>query len=827
MVNCMLSYSRLSQGFWGEAMAVFRLPDPKLKTLGKRGIECIFVGYAKHSKAFRFYVIEPNESVSINSIIESRDAIFDENRFKSIPRPIQRTPKNFGHEFQLYLIEGTKDMVSDQHSYCFSVEDDPKTFDEAMNSYDVDGIVEKFKVRLVIQGFRQKSGIDYFDTYALMARISTIRLLIALALIHNLIIHQIDVKTTFLNGELNEEVYMNQPKGFIMPGNENKVDLTKEFLSSRFSLKDMGEADFILALEATGKEVEWLRNLILKIPLWSKPIAPISIYYNIITLAKAYSQMYNRNSRHLGVKHSMIHELIMNVVVFIEFLRSQKNLVDHLTKGLAGDLVLKSVKGMGLNGLKHMYLLTIPMMCLEPAEKEDEVFTSEWLISLKRAYSSQPKKGNEGFVKNFFAFVLKYDKQNPIMSAEPNPAIVLLNSNSISSKEKISNHVGVASWLHELLPANNSFDNSSSGEEYEDDEVEHISEKKGVIACLLKKRRLIMSLKQILKRKNDKEESKGEDPIFPLGLTPDTVEEHVVENNGDSIHQPNVNLHSSNEGISSDKNGSSRVMKIKLGGLILEVMEDLIKVGQTIRYNMESPSVGFSEGILCVWDPSLFIKDNVTISDSFLPIRGDFNEVRCEQEIFGTTFNVLGANAFNHFITMAGLVDLTLEVFPSLFAICLDRHLSDHRPILMRELDVDYGLILFRIYHSWFSKAGFDKLVEESWKILIFLESNSIILLKKKFQALKTSSKIWCKEDKQRLDVSKSSIQSRLSNLDKMIDQGKGNEGLVNERSTLLKELQDLNASASLDMAQKAKIRWSIERDENSKYFHGIIDKKR
>ena len=87
----------------------------------------------------------------------------------------------------------------------------------------VDGTIEKFKARLVIQGFKQKSGIDYFDTYAPVARISTIRLLIALASIHNLIIHQMDVKTAFLNGELDEEVYMNQPQGFIMPGNENKV----------------------------------------------------------------------------------------------------------------------------------------------------------------------------------------------------------------------------------------------------------------------------------------------------------------------------------------------------------------------------------------------------------------------------------------------------------------------------------------------------------------------------------------------------------------------------------------------------------------------------
>ncbi|GJT29071.1 zinc finger, CCHC-type containing protein [Tanacetum coccineum] len=115
----------LSQGFWGEAMAVVRLPDPKLKTLGERGIECIFVGYAKHSKAFRFYVIEPNDSVAINSIIESRDAIFDENRFSSVPRPSLSIPK------------GTEDIGGSVVPEVVTDEDDPKIFDEAIKSQDV------------------------------------------------------------------------------------------------------------------------------------------------------------------------------------------------------------------------------------------------------------------------------------------------------------------------------------------------------------------------------------------------------------------------------------------------------------------------------------------------------------------------------------------------------------------------------------------------------------------------------------------------------------------------------------------------------------------
>ena len=82
----------------------------------------------------------------------------------------------------------------------------------------VDRAIDKFKARLVAKGFTQKQGIDYFDTYSPVARIATIRLLIALASIHKSVIHQMDVKIAFLNGELDEEVYMEQSEGFIVPG---------------------------------------------------------------------------------------------------------------------------------------------------------------------------------------------------------------------------------------------------------------------------------------------------------------------------------------------------------------------------------------------------------------------------------------------------------------------------------------------------------------------------------------------------------------------------------------------------------------------------------
>ena len=65
-----------------------------------------------------------------------------------------------------------------------------------------DGSVEKYKARLVIKGYRQKEGLDYFDTYSPVTRITSIRMVIAIAALRNLEIHQMDVKTAFLNGDL-------------------------------------------------------------------------------------------------------------------------------------------------------------------------------------------------------------------------------------------------------------------------------------------------------------------------------------------------------------------------------------------------------------------------------------------------------------------------------------------------------------------------------------------------------------------------------------------------------------------------------------------------
>ena len=84
------------------------------------------------------------------------------------------------------------------------------------------GLLTNIRLDWYSKGYKQKEGLDYFDTYCPVTKITSIRMLIALAAVHDVKIHQMDIKTAFLNGELEEEIYMEQPKGFIVLGKEIK-----------------------------------------------------------------------------------------------------------------------------------------------------------------------------------------------------------------------------------------------------------------------------------------------------------------------------------------------------------------------------------------------------------------------------------------------------------------------------------------------------------------------------------------------------------------------------------------------------------------------------
>ncbi|GJT91160.1 RNA-directed DNA polymerase, eukaryota [Tanacetum coccineum] len=127
--------------------------------------------------------------------------------------------------------------------------------------------------------------------------------------------------------------------------------------------------------------------------------------------------------------------------------------------------------------------------------------------------------------------------------------------------------------------------------------------------------------------------------------------------------------------------------------------------------------------------------------------------------------------------------DGILTIFPSISALCLDRHLSDHRPILLCEVKVDFGPIPFRFYHSWFKLVGFDDMVEQTWRALAYSDNNKMIRFKKKLQELKKVIRLWVNDKK----IQSAGSKTLMSNLN------------------VLKEMEDM------DFVQKAKVRWAIE----------------
>lgn len=94
---------------------------------------------------------------------------------------------------------------------------------------DANGNIIKHKARLVAKGYVQKQGMDFEEVFAPVTRIETVRLLLALAAKNGWQVHHLDVKSAFLNGELEETVYVKQPEGFIKKNKENLVyKLVKE-----------------------------------------------------------------------------------------------------------------------------------------------------------------------------------------------------------------------------------------------------------------------------------------------------------------------------------------------------------------------------------------------------------------------------------------------------------------------------------------------------------------------------------------------------------------------------------------------------------------------
>nr|GEW78424.1 RNA-directed DNA polymerase, eukaryota [Tanacetum cinerariifolium] len=172
------------------------------------------------------------------------------------------------------------------------------------------------------------------------------------------------------------------------------------------------------------------------------------------------------------------------------------------------------------------------------------------------------------------------------------------------------------------------------------------------------------------------------------------------------------------------------------------------------------------------------------------------------------------------------IADSTWNSLGPLTAVALDRTISDHHPILLRRFMADYGPIPFKIFHSWFQGECFDNVVSEFWCNGYYRRSSSALInFKNKLQGLKGVIKVWVNARRSRIEVM-DSLSEELRNLDLNIDVRQDLHHGGEQRMKHVNEIHKLECEQKDDLIQKSRIKWCVDGDENSKFFHGTINKK-
>ncbi|KAH9725866.1 hypothetical protein KPL70_008032 [Citrus sinensis] len=195
----------------------------------------IFLGYSNSSKAYRVY----NKRTLV--VEESMHVTFDESNPSSTEKVVvddnaeEEQPEETSNDNQ----EDAPHGIQEEHHEEPHVEQNEGTKWVFRNKMDESGVVVRNKARLVAQGYNQEEGIDFDETFAPVARLESIRMLLAYACHKDFILYQMDVKSAFLNGYILEEVYVKQPPGF---ENEKFPNHVYKLLKALYGLKQAPRA---------------------------------------------------------------------------------------------------------------------------------------------------------------------------------------------------------------------------------------------------------------------------------------------------------------------------------------------------------------------------------------------------------------------------------------------------------------------------------------------------------------------------------------------------------------------------------------------------------
>nr|GEZ47212.1 Gag-Pol polyprotein [Tanacetum cinerariifolium] len=234
------------------------------------------------------------------------------------------------------------------------------------NKRDEENTVIRNKSRLVAKRYAQKEGVDFEESFAPVARLKAVWLFIAYAAHKSFTVYQMDVKTTFLYGHLKEEVYVNQPDGFVDPYHLDKVYRLKKAL---YGLKQALRAwydelsNFLVSKGDSIGTPMAMKHL--DADLSGTPLTDYGFYFDKIPMycdskaAIAISCNPDQHSRtkHIDVRYHFIKEKVENDIVELFFVGTEYQLADMFTKALSEDRFKYLVRRLG-------------MRCLIPEELE-------------------------------------------------------------------------------------------------------------------------------------------------------------------------------------------------------------------------------------------------------------------------------------------------------------------------------------------------------------------------------------------------------------------------------------------------------------------------
>ncbi|KAK8597150.1 hypothetical protein V6N12_065626 [Hibiscus sabdariffa] len=270
MVRSMMSHTDLPTSFWGYALettafTLNRVPSKSVQKtphemwtgrrpnmsfmrvwgcqayvkhqmstkLEPKSQKCTFVGYPKETKGYYFYNSKENK-ISTRERHEAERYGFLITTHRDVILVDQDEPKTYQEavsspDSEKWLEAMRSEMDSMSENQVWTLIEPPEGIKPIgckwvfKKKTDMDGNVQTYKGRLVAKDFRQIHGVDYDETFSPVAMLKSIRILLAIAAFHDYEIWQMDVKTAFLNGKLEEDVYMTQPEGFVTPENAGKV----------------------------------------------------------------------------------------------------------------------------------------------------------------------------------------------------------------------------------------------------------------------------------------------------------------------------------------------------------------------------------------------------------------------------------------------------------------------------------------------------------------------------------------------------------------------------------------------------------------------------